>query len=358
MPANPLRRLFRKDRSPYWQAEYYDAQGRRHRVSTRCTDRAAAAEALRRLERGAQDPAGPAAHVAHPLRGELQAFVDRCPHEVAPKTVTFYAQKAGHLDRVLGDLDVGKLTVDDVARYIDARLKEKASRASIAKELVCLRQALKLSHARGRLKTDPRALVPAFKARYKPRQAYLTREQYAALWLACNPRRRLWLDLAVYTGSRKSEVERIAWAGVDLAQDTILIPGEKTTSAAAVIPLHPELRRRLEEVPKEKRKGLIVGRWLGAYSGLASACRRAGIVLREPDGTEHHRITPQFLRRTLGVWLKQDGVDSWVVARILRHKSTTMLEKVYAQPSLASDDQTRAAMGLPARPVPRREIKK
>jgi len=52
---------------------------------------------------------------------------------------------------------------------------------------------------------------------------------------------------------------------------------------------------------------------------LALACKAARI----------RRVTPNDLRRTFASWLKQRGVDSMVVAKLLGHTSTRMVELVY-----------------------------
>ena len=61
--------------------------------------------------------------------------------------------------------------------------------------------------------------------------------------------------------------------------------------------------------------------WPNVRRDLAVACRHAGIP----------RVSPNDLRRTFASWLKQRGVDSMVVARLLGHSSTAMVERVYGR---------------------------
>ena len=41
------------------------------------------------------------------------------------------------------------------------------------------------------------------------------------------------------------------------------------------------------------------------------------------------RVSPNDLRRTFASWLKQASVDSFVVAQLLGHSSSRMVEMVY-----------------------------
>jgi hypothetical protein len=59
---------------------------------------------------------------------------------------------------------------------------------------------------------------------------------------------------------------------------------------------------------------------------LARACARAGVP----------RVTPNDLRRTFATWLKQSDVDSAVVAAMMGHSSTAMVDRVYGKLDEAS----------------------
>ena len=59
--------------------------------------------------------------------------------------------------------------------------------------------------------------------------------------------------------------------------------------------------------------------WTNARRDLHDACDRAGL--------EH--CSPNDLRRTFSSWLKQQGVDSFTVAKMMGHTSSRMVELVY-----------------------------
>jgi len=49
-----------------------------------------------------------------------------------------------------------------------------------------------------------------------------------------------------------------------------------------------------------------------------------------------HSVTPNDLRRTFATWLKQNDVDSAVVAALMGHSSTAMVDRVYGKLDAAS----------------------
>lgn len=96
---------------------FYDASGKLVRRSTRCRDRRAAEAALRRFERLAQGAPGAAADApTYPVADCIEAFVADGVLDLAPQTVRFYEEKAGHVVRLLGELDIHRLGMPAVDR--------------------------------------------------------------------------------------------------------------------------------------------------------------------------------------------------------------------------------------------------
>jgi integrase len=54
--------------------------------------------------------------------------------------------------------------------------------------------------------------------------------------------------------------------------------------------------------------------WIAGKRRLGCACERASVP----------NVTPNDLRRTFATWLKQQDVDSAVVANMMRHGSTAV----------------------------------
>ena len=87
----------------------------------------------------------------------------------------------------------------------------------------------------------------------------------------------------------------------------------------------------LEERPE--KQGRLVRRWINPHLTIGKACVRAGI----PHCTAHD------FRRTFASKLKQRGVDSMVVARLLGHTTSRLVDMVYGHLDLGA---LRGAMEL------------
>jgi len=156
--------------------------------------------------------------------------------------------------------------------------------------------------------------------RYVPRDRYLTEAEFALLDAALPERRRTWVHFAVYTGARASEVEAVRWdRHVNLDGRQIILPGTKTAKSHRKIALAEPLAEILSA--EARRDGPVVEPCPNVRRDLAAACKRAGIS----------RVSPNDLRRTFASWLKQAGVDSMTVAKLLGHTSSRMVELVYGR---------------------------
>ena len=269
-----------------------------------------------------------------------------------PKTVESYRQKARHLVRVFGaDLSVSYVTRARCQEYRAQRLREGASDHSVYKEAVVLRLALQESGIEG--------VVPKFSANYKPVERHLSIEQFGALLAALPPERRLWVVLAAMLGGRDSEVIGLRWEDVDLEQGIIRIRGTKTASSDRKAHIPPPVQALLAAVMPTPKEGLIVGKWTNRRRALTAAYwevighvppknwskgKKAGgsSIAGAP------RLSPNDLRRTFASWLKQQSVDSLVVAHMLGHTSSRMVEAVYGR--LESAQYANASRQLPAIP--------
>ena len=105
----------------------------------------------------------------------------------------------------------------------------------------------------------------------------------------------------------------------------IAVPIGKTVGR--LVPIHDEIRPILAAL--HRGTGPVVKPWSNVTRDLARACARAGVP----------RVTPNDLRRTFASWLIQGGVSNRIVADLLGHASTRMVDLVYGH----LDDATRRA---------------
>ncbi len=351
-------RIYRRGHT--WHARWTDTRGEAQRASLRTTDRAVAQVRLRQLELATTDPA---AYSGHTLGDALDAlFLAMATGN--RETLGSYQTKGRHLERLLDrSHELARLTRDNVSAYARARLAEGAHPETIRKELVVLRRTLKEASDRGLWKGDTRAIVPTIKSHYHPRERWLTRAEADGVTAALSPpqteqrparvasmlSQRLWFQIAIFAGLRDSEIDSLRWRHVDFGARILQAPGTKTRGAWRKIPIGSELLAALEAAARRAEAtgaGLddaVVESWTNVRRDLGIALTtyvEGGPRRRRPKGAPPRplglRLSPNDLRRTFASWLVQAGVPLLVVARLLGHSSTRMVERVYGHLSDAS----------------------
>ncbi len=323
----------------YWT----DVRGKHRRQSLRTKDQQVARARLRQLELVSTDPA---THGKHTLDEAVANLLDAVEAGNANGTYRSYKQKARHLQRVLGNPLLADLTKNDGLAYVRQRKLERASDSTIHKELVVLRRALSEAKERDLWRGEPRSIVPVVKVVYHPRERWLTPEQVELLLAEVPVHRRLWVAIAALAGGSLSEVERLVVEHVDLAAKRLRIPGKKRATRFRLVPLHPTLLAMLREAIKGRALSEpIVQRWPNVRRDLHAAVDRVNASLEARRGKRKPsplpKVSPNDLRRTFASWLKQAGEDSLVVAHLMGHSSTRMVELVYGK---LSDETYRDAV--------------
>lgn len=327
----------------YWT----DTRGKHRRQSLRTKDQQVARARLRQLELVSTDPA---AHSRHTLDEAVANLLDVVERGNANGTYRSYKQKARHLQRLLGNLELGDVTREGVVVLMRQRKLEGASDSTIHKELVVLRRALTEARERGLWRGDPRSIVPAIKVTYQPRERWLTPPQVELLLAEVPAHRRLWIALAALAGGSLSEVERTRVEHVDFAAKRIRIPGRKRSTRWRLVPMHPTLLAMLREAVKGcTADASLVDRWPNVRRDLHAAVDRINATLAESKTKKKPaalpKVSPNDLRRTFASWLKQEGVDSMTVAHLMGHSSTRMVERVYGR--LSDDTYQDAVAAMP-----------
>lgn len=332
-------KIYSRNDSPYIYADFSDAKGRRIQRSTRTTDPRVAKRRLRDMEMDTTS----AARGKGSLANAVDYFIAVACAPKPAATRESYAQKAHHLKRLLGEIQLDDLEREHLDRYIAARLDEparpskpdKTSPHTVHKELVVLRGALDTARAR-KVWSGSLDVMPTFSPQYVPRETYLTQEQFVALIqhivaparneseaelvMERRNRRALYCLLIAFASPRRGEVEALRWEHVDRVRGVIRIPKGKTVGRG--VPIAPELLPWLEVMGDASGwRGPMVDPWTNVSRDLTSACARAGVP----------RVSCNDLRRTFSSWLVQRNVSLWVIAQLMGHGSVRMLETTYGR---------------------------
>jgi integrase len=321
-------RLFK--RGGTWYGWFFEADGKRIQRSTRCRDKQAAEAVLREWERRASDPAYAAANTATLERALAEFLADRARKGRAKGTLDSYRVKAGHVVRLLGgETKLARIGAREIDLYTDLRHREGASRNTVHKELTVIRVALKLAKRNGEYPKDIDQVMPyGFSPEYKPRTRFLTATEAQALFRELTADRSACVAFILATGARWSEAVSARFEDVDQGRGLVFLRGTKTESARRVVPIVgagvPLLEHALRYA--QGAEGLLFTAWGSVRRDLAVACKRAGIA----------PVTPNDLRRTCATWLRQRDVEPHLIASVLGHRDSRMVERVYGRMPAAS----------------------
>lgn len=306
-------------RGRIWWLEWYE-EGAKRRESTGCRDAKAADAYRRRRERELADPTHAAADQATIATAATRFLneLDRARSK-SEATISFYKCKVGHVVRLLGTKRLSKLDAGDVDRFTDKRLEETASRNTIHKELVALRQILKSAARAGELARDARSIIPSWSAEYVPKADYREIDDVWATIMHLEPERGARIAWLMATGGRRKEAELAERE--DVIDGLVLVRGTKTPGSWRRVKIASALDRFLDYALEHGQKsGRLFRPWASLRRDLHAACARAGV----------RAFGPNEIRHSFATFFAKRGVPLHLLAKMLGHGSTLMLEKVYA----------------------------
>lgn len=322
-------RLYKRGQT--WWATVRGPDGARKRVSTGCRDKKAAAVKANQLEHQAVDPTYRAANAAT-VRVACDAWLDRCVRAgKAAGTLHHYGVKLSHIARILGDITLASLNSDHVEAYIDQRTAEGAARTTVKKDLRALIALLRHAKRQGKWSGEVDRVVPEYADDYQPRTRVLSPESASKLLdslvevrgqtppsVARNRAAKVAFMLA--TGARLGEATRACRE--DVTEFAVYLRGTKTDGARRTVPIVPMTRGLIDyALAGANPKGLMFGPWSAIGNMMRAACKRAGIA----------HTSANDLRRSLATWLRAAGIETGVIAAVLGHTTSRMVERVYGR---------------------------
>jgi integrase len=360
-------------RGAVWHFWGYDYAGKKYTASTHQTDRKAALDAAREIERDKSVPAPDQTQTAQELTlAEALGLLGQHDARVnaAPKTVQFHVDRGRHLVRLLlPDTRLIDVTppAPTLVAYTDTRLAENASRHTIQKELRVLRQA----KAVGGYSGDPKSLtVEGFKRAkgkrgyYKPGARWLRKPEWIGALIAetsSNPDRhridrRDDILTLVNLGLRRRELLVICREHVDLVKRVLkleeLVRGGvvvrelKTDGSARPLPLNDVMLALFTRRMRNARVGTplftewgsgnrdLRANWKRARASLLARAKK-GDARQDLDVELPKSLTFNDLRRTFCSLMKNAGVSFEDCAELLGHQDIAMVRLVYGHTDMA-----------------------
>lgn len=245
--------------------------------------------------------------------------------EKAPRSIIRDTISLKHLLPVFGNKFLSQITANQINSYKVKRRNEGASASSINKELAFAKHAFNIAIREWEWIRDNPFTRVGMERLPQPRVRYLIREEFERLYQVCNDRLKPIILFAVNTGIRQENILNLTWQEVDLSRGIITVQQTKNGERLG-LPMNQSVKDLLAKLSKlrfirsshifpnsrgSKLDGGKVRKWFGM------ACKKAGI--------ENFRF--HDLRHTAASWMVQNGVDLYIVQRILGHKTAAMTQR-------------------------------
>jgi len=234
------------------------------------------------------------------------------------------------LGAYFGGKKLTQITPWQVDKYKSKRLKDISrlgrpiSKATINRELACLKTMLNYAVGEGWLSSNPLIGYKLYKER-PSKVRVVTKEEFQRVYEAASEFLKPILMTAYNTGMRRGEILNLKWENVSLSQGYIRVE-ETKNGESRYIPINKQLNEALKSVKYNasgeyvfSRGGELVSTFKTAFN---AAVRRSGVA----------RFTFHDLRHTFASVLVMKGVDLATVQELLGHKSITMTKR-YSHPT-------------------------
>jgi integrase len=254
---------------------------------------------------------------------------------------TFKVNSDRLLEHFKGTLqEIGPREIED---YIAARLLTGISKSTANREralLSCIFSfAIRREYFHGE---NPCRKVKAF-PEPKGRVRFLTRDEAAGLFAKAADHLKPLITGGLHTGGRLSELLRLRWEAVNLAEGILYFDRETTKSGKGrEIPISPELNQALREQAKQRFKGGDARDYVFTFRGNRIKGVRTAFNKARKDAGLGEDVGFHTLRHTFASWYVQNGGDLYRLQQYLGH-STIALTQRYAH---LGKDYFRAGVGF------------
>ncbi|CAG4883758.1 Bacteriophage integrase [Georgfuchsia toluolica] len=260
----------------------------------------------------------------------ITTYLDARRHEIRSHARSLYGYK--RLYPHFAGRKITDIRRADVRDYIESRRVDGVKPATINRELDLLSAAI--NHARFEFELDiPNPVHKMSLKEPEGRVRWISRDESTRLIEASRlhartPHLACFIQLALHTGCRKSELLTLEWKTVELNHGFFVLDPKNTKSAKRrTIPINDLAKHVLLEIREWNSENCPGTPWVFStrqnrrittfQNGFEAACKRAGI--------DDFRI--HDLRHTCASWLVMQGVPLLAVKELLGHYSIEMTER-------------------------------
>jgi integrase len=254
-----------------------------------------------------------------------------------------------YLKEFFGGMKATEVTTDKVKTYIEKRMEDEMSNASINRELAALKRMFHLGAQCTPPKVNLIPYIPMLKES-NVRKGFFENGEYLALREALPEDLRPIVTFGYHSGWRKAEILGLTWDKVDLKEGTLrLDPGETKNEEGRTLYMNDELLEEMHKLQAKRylgcpyvfhREGKPIA---GFRKAWAKACIQVGlcdvlkdgegkaVVVKDKKGNEKvvkvpTRIFHDF-RRTAIRDMVRSGVSERVAMSISGHKTRNVFDR-------------------------------
>jgi integrase len=323
----------------YW-IKYY-RNGKPYRETTRSKKEADAKRLIKRREGEISQGKLPGIYFDKVLFNDLaeNLLTDYLINDRKTKTIK---NCIAHLYSKFDGMRVVQITVDRIKEYIENRLSDGAANATINRELSALKRMLNLGVQQGRVDRMP--YIPMLKEN-NVRKGFFEHGDFIALRDALPDYLKPFVTFAHKVGWRSSEISKLKWSQVDLANGIVRLEvGDTKNDEGRTVYLDSELRQMFKDL-WDNRKTLIpyvfpnkvnTGPIANFRPSWNNACRKAGLgygyrlgkqyVEQWQDKLPAGPILHDF-RRTAARNMVRAGVPERVAMMVTGHKTRSVFDR-------------------------------
>lgn len=223
--------------------------------------------------------------------------------------------------RVLGDIPITDLTPGRIEEYKALRL-QSVRPATVNVEIRILNTAINQAMELGWIESSARNNFKQIKIPDAEPPEWLTEDEIAILLDTPDKELQAFLKFLLHTGCRRNEALGLSWDDVDLERKQIVVRGEiGKMGKRRTVPINTALQEVLSNMPG-KRNGQLFPLYTPNQVSMKFRRWAKQIGL-------HGKASLHTLRSTFACHLIRQGVDIYVVSRLLGHSSVRVTEKHY-----------------------------
>lgn len=365
--------LWKHPQSKFWQARYFDKEGRRRNRSTKLEAKDSTRKKAQKLADSYEEAATKrrtarqAREVIATLHAELtgeemptltmkkhvEGWIARKEPETAPATMSLYRGATTLFLDFLGpraELDVAAITATDIVKFRN-QLSKKLAAGTVNLKVKTLRMVFKAAHRDGLISENPAEHVDTIKkeAGRAARRPFTVEELRTVLAIA-SPEWASMIRFGLYTGQRLSDLAALTWENIDTEHGEIRLLTRKT-GRRMVIPMAQPLKEHVESLDagdspsqpihptayieaKAGRSGSLSNQFIALLvdAGLRKPISKRKDVTKagRAGAREASVLSYHSLRATAATFMHDAGVPSAVVQELIGHDSEEV-HRVYVK---------------------------